>query len=85
VDHIREITQFIVDEFLPDVDAAELAPDYDLVGGGVLDSLGLLRVIAWLEDRFGLAADDIELAPENFQTVRDINALVAAGSPVESR
>ncbi|MBV9013757.1 MAG: acyl carrier protein [Pseudonocardiales bacterium] len=74
--HTQTITKFIVDEFLPDVPAESLAADYDLLSGGVIDSLGLLKVIAWLEDRFEIAVEDLEIAPDNFRTVAAMNAFI---------
>jgi acyl carrier protein len=71
--HIQTIRKFIVEEFLPDVPAESLAEDYDLLSGGVIDSLGLLKIIAWLEDRFDIAVDDLEIAPDNFRTVTTMN------------
>jgi acyl carrier protein len=82
MNHTRTITQFIVDEFLPDVGSDELAPDYDLLATGVIDSLGLLKVIAWIEDRFGIDGDEIDLVPENFRSVDGIRAVIErAGVP----
>ena len=65
--HIATVTRFVLDEFLPDVPESELGPDYDLVAGGVIDSLGLLRLIAWLAERFDLPVDDLELDPDSFR------------------
>lgn len=76
MDYTREITKFIVEEFVPDISTEDLAADYDLLAGGVIDSLGLLKVIAWLEDRFELAVDDIDLEPDSFRTIAAINAFV---------
>jgi acyl carrier protein len=76
MDHTQTITKFLVDEFLPDVPDDSLAADYDLLAGGVLDSLGLLKVIVWLEDRFDVVIDDVEIEPDNFRTVAAINAFV---------
>lgn len=70
------ITQFIVDEFLPDVSPADLEPDYDLLANGVIDSLGLLKVVAWLEDRFGLAIEDVEFRPDDLRTVTAIDTFL---------
>ena len=42
----QKIKQFIVDEFMPDVPVDELDSDFDLLTGGVVDSLGLLQVVA---------------------------------------
>ncbi len=76
MNHTQAITEFLVEEFLPDVSAESLAADYDLLAGGVIDSLGLLKIIAWLEDRFGVVVDDLEIAPDNFRTVADMDAFV---------
>ena len=38
-----KIKAFIVEEFMPDVPVEDLEDDYDLLTGGVVDSLGLLR------------------------------------------
>ena len=76
IDHTPQIKQFIIDEFLPDVPVDELGNDYDLVDGAVIDSLGLLQVIAWIEDTFELPLDDAEIGPDNFRSVNAIQAFI---------
>ena len=71
-----KIKTFIVEEFMPDVPVEDLEDDYDLLTGGVVDSLGLLKVVAWLEDEFDIAVDDSELGPDSFRTVAAIKAYV---------
>ncbi|WP_274561484.1 acyl carrier protein [Streptomyces spiramyceticus] len=70
------ITEFVTSQFLPDVDASELAADYDLVDNGVIDSLGLIRVISWVSETFELPLDDIPIAAENFRSVEAIDRFV---------
>ena len=41
-----------------------------------VDSLGLLKVVAWLEDEFDIGVDDSELGPDSFRTVAAIKAYV---------
>ena len=41
-----------------------------------MDSLGLLKVVAWLEDEFDIGVDDSELGPDSFRTVAAIKAYV---------
>jgi acyl carrier protein len=77
----RTIKRFVLDEFLPDLTENQLATDYDLVDGGVIDSLGLLKLIAWLEQRFGVAVDDVELDPDSFRTIDAIDAFIASAVP----
>ncbi|GAA3725259.1 acyl carrier protein [Salinactinospora qingdaonensis] len=74
--HEAAIKQFVIKEFLPDVSPDELSADHDLFGGGVIDSLGLLKLIAWIEDRFELSVDDSALNPDNFRSVAAIDAFL---------
>ncbi|WP_331720423.1 phosphopantetheine-binding protein [Streptomyces sp. NBC_00209] len=71
------IKQFLIEEFLPDLAQDELADDQDLLSSGAIDSLGLLKLIAWVEERFGLAVDDTDLDPNNFRSVTAIDTFVA--------
>jgi acyl carrier protein len=72
----QKIKAFIVEEFMPDVPVEDLEDDFDLLTGGVVDSLGLLKVVAWLEDEFDIGVDDSELGPDSFRTVAAIKAYV---------
>lgn len=76
----EEITRFVVERFLPGVEPTELEPEYDLLATAVIDSLGVLRIAAWLKDEHGITVPDRALATRNFRTVRAI-AATAAGSP----
>ena len=70
------IKQFIVTEFIADASSDQLDSNYDLRDSGVIDSLGLLRLIAWIESRFGLPMQDIEIVPDDFRTVQKIVELI---------
>jgi acyl carrier protein len=76
MDDMQKIKQFIVDEFMPDVPVEDLDADFDLLTGGVVDSLGLLKVVAWLETEYDIGVDDSQLGPESFRTVRAIHEFV---------
>lgn len=66
------IKSYIVREFVPDITTDDLADDYDLIANGVVDSLGLLRLISWLETTFSIPVDDIEINERDFVTVTAI-------------
>lgn len=72
------IKRYVIDEFLPDVSAADLDIDHDLLAGGVIDSLGLLKLIAWVEQHFDLTVQDDDLNPDNFRSVNAIDKFVEA-------
>jgi acyl carrier protein len=70
------ISDFIVDQYRPGISPGELDADYDLLANGVIDSLGLLRLIEWLQSEFAVDIDDRELSPDSFRTVSAIRAFV---------
>jgi acyl carrier protein len=74
--NIPSIKAFVVEEFLPDVSPDQLEVDQDLLADGIVDSLGLLKRIAWIEHRFDLHVDDSALDPDNFRTIAAIDAFV---------
>lgn len=42
--------------------------DTDLLLTGLVDSLGVVQVVAWMEDELGVAIDPIDVTLDNFQT-----------------
>lgn len=71
----KTVHDHIVAEFAPDV--TEIPADYDLVEGAVVDSLGLVRLIAWIGQRFSLRMDELDLDPATFRTIRGIADFIA--------
>jgi acyl carrier protein len=63
----RRIRLFIEEELLD----GEAAPD-DLLSVGLIDSLGVEQMIAFVEETFGITFDDDDVVPENLAS---INAL----------
>ena len=50
--------------------------EQSLLGGGLIDSLGILEVVTFLEKEFGLVVSDEEPLPENFESVRSLSNFV---------
>jgi aryl carrier-like protein len=71
------IKNYVVAEFLPGVQVAQLDDEYDLIASGVLDSLSLLRVINWLEHSFGTLACEVEVSKQDFVSVAAISRFMA--------
>ena len=72
------VKTFILDEFLPGTDESELADDTPLITGGVLDSLATLKLVAFLEERFGVRIQAHEVSVDYLNTLSDIARLVAS-------
>lgn len=54
----------------------ELQEGDSLIEKGVLDSLSILTVVAFLEKEFKIKIDDLDLLPENFETINNIDCFV---------
>jgi acyl carrier protein len=70
------IKQYVLDEFLPGVAPEELEADYDLRANGVIDSLGLLRVVTWLEATFEIPMEEVEIVEQDFTSLTSITRFV---------
>ncbi|MGP3691658.1 acyl carrier protein [Streptomyces sp. IBSNAI002] len=77
---IQAIKEFMVREFLPEGSADELDADFDFLAAGVVDSLALLKVIAWLEDVHHINTDEFVLDPEFFRSAAAIDVFITDAS-----
>jgi acyl carrier protein len=75
------INDYISREFIRDPALLPLADDASLLDSGILDSLSLLRLVVFLEERFGITMGDADLLPENFASVNTICAYLRAREP----
>jgi acyl carrier protein len=71
-----DITRFIVTSFAPDVAADRLAGDLDLLDSGLVDSLSLLRLIAWVGDKYDIPVAGMNISPAQFSSVDAIEDFV---------
>ncbi len=76
VDTIRgQLTEFIVKHF-PLARKRNVGADDRLLGQGIIDSLGVLDIVGYLETQFRIAVSDDDLSPENFETIERLTAFV---------
>jgi acyl carrier protein len=69
------IRNFISSELMFEDSSAALSDDTPLLAG-VIDSLGLMQLISFIEEEFDVAIDDGEVTATNFRTVGDIQRLI---------
>jgi acyl carrier protein len=55
-----------------------VADDDSLTAAGVLDSLGIFRLVTFLEETFAVGVSDEEITIENFQSINAIQEFVSA-------
>lgn len=68
------INDYITRELVQDPALLPLGNETSLLETGILDSLSLLRLVVFIQDRFGVAVDSADLVPEHFDTVDAICA-----------
>ena len=59
----------------------EITPETDLLLTGLVDSLGVVQIVAWMEDRLGIEIEPVDVVLENFQTVDRMLAFVKRSRP----
>lgn len=73
----EQIQAFILEKF-PLSRKRSLTPQVDLLESGILDSLGILDLVSFVEQTFGIVVNDEELVPENFRSIESLSAFVLA-------
>ena len=68
MDYASGLTDFIRQEILHGR-AVRLDEDQDLLSAGVIDSLGILRLVAFMEKQFGTQVRDEDVVFENFNSI----------------
>ncbi len=54
----------------------QLEPETPLLSTGAVDSLGVLDLMMWLGEEFGIALEDEDFSPENLETPARLAAFV---------
>ena len=73
----QDIRAFVIANFLYGQDAASLTDDESFLENGIIDSTGVLELVAFLEQQFAMTVGDRELIPENLDSVQNATRFVA--------
>lgn len=78
LDSIKEgIRHRILTQFLPGEKSSNLHDDTPSRTSGIEDSMGMLQMVSFIEERFGIEVEAYEAGIENFDRVEDIAAFIA--------
>lgn len=76
------ISDFIAKEFLHETSEGHQIPEeLNLIDAGIVDSLGLLRIVAFLEEELQVVIEPEAMVPENLNSIKAITLLVSSQSP----
>ncbi|MCW9024276.1 MAG: acyl carrier protein [Gammaproteobacteria bacterium] len=71
-----KVRGYILENYLFSDDPSALADGDSFLDKGIIDSTGILEVIYFLEDEFGVSVEDDEMVPENLDSVDNIVAFI---------
>jgi acyl carrier protein len=69
------VKAYIVENFLFG-DERRIGPDTDFLENGILDSTGVLELIGFLEEKFGIRVEDDEVVPNNMNSLENITLYI---------
>lgn len=67
-----QVRGYILNSFLFTDDESMLSNDDSFLEKGIVDSTGIMEVIFYLEQEFGISVDDEDMIPENLDSVSRI-------------
>ena len=73
---VQEKVRSFVEQNFYVAEGDRLADDASLIRSGVVDSTGVLEIIAWLETEFGIEVEDRDAVPANLESIARIAAFV---------
>jgi acyl carrier protein len=68
----EKLRKYILETYLFTTDDSALANDDSFLDKGIIDSTGILELVMFLEEEFGLAVADEELLPENLDSINNL-------------
>jgi len=71
----NEIRKFIMENFILD-EELNLSEEDSLLEKGIIDSTGVLELVAFIEETYSFKINDEELAPENLDSIKNISQFI---------
>ena len=72
----KTIRQYILENLLFTEDESALQDDDSFLAGGIIDSTGVLEIILFIEETFGIKVNDDEMLPANLDSVDKLVAFI---------
>jgi acyl carrier protein len=72
----EQIKHYILTDIASDLNITLLEDDEPLLESGIIDSLGVLKILAFLEESLGLDLTSDQVKMENFKSIRTIREMV---------
>jgi acyl carrier protein len=73
---INGVEKFLLTEIAADLGKQSLDPDEDLLEQRVIDSMGILKLVVFLEKTHNIKVMDEDIVPDNFQSLNSMARFV---------
>ena len=73
----RELREYISINFMYDGGPTRLGDNASLVEEGIVDPTGVLELVLWIEESYGIQIAESDLGPENFDSINAIATYIA--------
>lgn len=77
----QKLRHFILENYLFTDDEAALGDDSSFLEGGILDSMGILELIEYLDEGFGIKVESDELVPDNLDSINSLIKFISTKVP----
>jgi acyl carrier protein len=74
----QEVRQFVIENFVFESDDRGFSNDASFFDTGLIDSMGVLTLVEFVKDKYGVSVEDDELLPENWDSVNRIATFIRA-------
>jgi acyl carrier protein len=83
MDFAQKLKTFIQGELVNGAGGIDLAEDDDLLLSGLVDSMGVIRLVAFIEQEWGLPVPPEDVTIDHFLTIRAISGYLEARQAVQ--
>ncbi len=73
----ESVRKFVNEQFLKGNKAITITDDSSFIDEGIIDSLGVLELVSFIEETFGFRVEDEEMVPDNLDSINKIVAYVS--------
>lgn len=80
-----EIRKFIIENFLYGQDDDSLHDEVSFLGTGIIDSTGVLELVSFVQETYGIRVTDDELIPDNFDSLSKLESFIVRKRSAETR
>ena len=76
LNYTKDLRQFIIDQFLFG-DGEGLTEETSFLESGIVDSTGILEIVSFIEETYGIIIDDEDLLPENLDCLKNLSVFLS--------